>query len=107
MVNVIVTVICYQLPVTSYQVTGIRYQVSGILETISTYHPYRTRNATMGRIRYGETFRGDSRLGEATFKYRAVHWFNQVPTSVYSGGLAAVKHKLRAWVWKNVAVDWG
>ena len=80
---------------------------SGILQTISTNHPYRTRNASSGRIRYGETFRGDSSLSEASFKYRAVHWFNQVPPAVYSGGLASVKHKLRAWVWKNVAVDWG
>ena len=79
----------------------------GIFETISTDHPYRTRNTTSGRIRYGESFQGESSLVEASFKYRAVHWFNQVPPSVYSGGLATVRHKLREWVLKNVAVDWG
>ena len=79
----------------------------GILDTISTNHPYRTRNATSGRIRYGETFQGGSSLVQASFKHRAVHWFNKVPPSVYSGELASVKHKLRVWVLRNVAVDWG
>ena len=35
----------------------------------------------------------------------AVHWLNKVPCSVYTGGLASVKHKLRVWVLKNVAID--
>ena len=55
---------------------------AGILESISTQHPYRTRNATNGRIRYGEHFSGESSLTEASFKHRAVHWYNEVPASV-------------------------
>ena len=65
-------------------------------DSISTEHPYRTRNATSGRIRYGESFRGDSSLVEASFKHRAVHWYNKVPTSIYRGRLGNVKYKLRA-----------
>ena len=80
---------------------------SGIFVTISTQHPYRTRNATDGRIRYGENFQGGSSIIQGSFKHRAVHFYNQVPPAVYSGSLLAVKHKLREWVRKNVAVDWG
>ena len=75
--------------------------------TISTEHPYRTRNATNERIRYGESFQGGSSLIAASFKHRAVHWFNQVPPEVYRGSLSVVKHKLKEWVRKNVDIDWG
>ena len=46
-------------------------------ESISTQHPYRTRNATSGRIRFGEQFRGESSL------IRAVYWNNEVPALIY------------------------
>ena len=76
-------------------------------DSISTQYPYRTRNAATGRIRFGEGFRGDSSLVDASFKHRAVHWYNEVPVDVYRGKLETVKHKLRQWVKKNVAIDWG
>ena len=76
-------------------------------DSISTEHPYRTRNATSGRIRYGESFQGDSSLVKASFKQRAVHWYNEVPASTYRGSLLTVKYKLRLWVKKNVPIDWG
>ena len=80
---------------------------ASIRESISTSHPYRTRNATIGRIRFGEHFRGESSLVEASFKHRAVHLYNDVPASVYRGSLPAVKFKLRDWIKKNVPIDWG
>lgn len=79
----------------------------GIHQSISTQHPYRTRNATTGQIRYGEHFRGESSLIQASFKHRAVHWYNAVPASVRTGSLATVKHKLKKWVKLNVPIDWG
>ena len=66
-----------------------------IMETISTHHPYSTRNAANGRIRFGESFRGDSSLVDASFKHRAVHFYNEVPASVYRGSLPSVKYKLK------------
>ena len=72
-------------------------------ESISTQHPYFVRNASNERIRFGETFR----LLGASFKYRAVKWYNQVPVSVYQGTQQTVKNKLREWVKKNVPMDWG
>ena len=76
-------------------------------ESISTHHPYRTRNASNGRIRFGETFNGGSTLTEASFRNRAVHMYNQVPASVLQGRQLTVKHKLREWVRKSVPIDWG
>ena len=78
---------------------------SPLSKSISTQHPYGTRNATLGQIRFGESFRGDSSLTKASFRYRAVHWFNAVPISVRNGALETVKKKLRKWVWQNVPID--
>ena len=75
--------------------------------SISTQHPYLTRNAANERIRFGETFRSESSLLETTFKYRAVKWYNQVPVSVYRGTQQTVKYKLREWVKRNIPMDWG
>ena len=80
---------------------------SSICESISTVHPYRTRSASSGLIRYGETFQGDSSLFTASFKYRAVHWYNAVPVGVRTGNLATVKNKLKKLVKQNVPTDWG
>ena len=78
-----------------------------IQKSISTDHPYRTRNASNGRIRFGETFRGVSSLTEASFKHRAVHMYNQVPAPAFQGSHLTVKHKLREWVRKSIPIDWG
>ena len=76
-----------------------------LYNSISTQHPYPTRNATFGQIRFGETFRGESSLSIASFRNRAVHWFNAVPVSVRTGKLPAVKRKLRKWIWQNIPID--
>ena len=71
---------------------------SALHQSISTQHPYRTRRAALGLIRFGETFNGDSSLVYASFKHRAVHWYNAVPVSVRTGSLETVKHKLKKWI---------
>ena len=76
-----------------------------LYNSISTQHPYPTRNATFGQIRFGETFRGESSLSNASFRNRAVHWFNAVPVSVRTGKLPTVKRKLRKWIWQNIPID--
>ena len=80
---------------------------AAIHDSISTQHPCKTRNAATGQIRFGENFRGESSLVQASFKHRAVHCYNAVPTSVRTGSLATVKKKLRKWVKLNVPIDWG
>ena len=54
--------------------TIISGKPSVIHHSISTQHPYNTRRAATGHIRFGETFHGDSSLIAASFKHRAVHW---------------------------------
>ena len=76
-------------------------------KSITTEYPYVTRRAAHGQIRYGETFRGDSDLVSASFKHRALHCYNAVPTSVRTGTLATVKQKLKVWVKQNIPIDWG
>ena len=60
----------------------------------------------MGQIRFGETFFGNSSIISASFKHRAVHWYNAVPVSVRDGSIGSVKKKLKAWVLKNIPLDW-
>ena len=78
-----------------------------IHESISTNYPYRTRSASSGLIRFGETFKGQSNLANLSFKHRAVQLYNTVPVSVRTGSLATVKGKLKKWVKQNVPIDWG
>ena len=75
-----------------------------LVSSISTEHPYMTRSATEGHIRYGESFRHDSALGASSFRHRSVRWYNLVPSSVRTGTLVTVKKKLRKWIWQNVPI---
>ena len=67
--------------------------------SLPTDHPYQTRNAAVGNIWFNETF-----IFNNTFKYRAMTWYNSMPSS---GKLASVKRKLKIWIEENVTVDWG
>ena len=75
-------------------------------QALESNFPYRTRSAAMGQIRFGETFFGNSSIISASFKHRAVHWYNAVPVSVRDGSIGSVKKKLKAWVLKNIPLDW-
>ena len=51
-----------------------------IYETMSADHPYRTRQAAQGEIRYAVNFGSQSSsLTERTFKYQARKFYNQIP----------------------------
>ena len=67
---------------------------------LTTDHPYKTRSATSGHIRLGETCTN-------TFKYRAMISYNSVPNKVMTGSIPTVKRKLKQWVLENVPLDWG
>ena len=77
---------------------------ASLYSAFSTEYPYRTRNAAMGRIRFGENFQCRSRL---SFKNRAVLDYNRVPAEVLRGAVPTVKLKLRNWVKQNVPIDRG
>ena len=73
-----------------------------LFSTLSTEHPYHTRNAANGNIRLGE---GNSCT--STFKYRARLFYNSVPGTIKTGSLQTVKKKLKQWVLENEPLDWG
>ena len=77
---------------------------ASLYSAFSTEYPYRTRNAAMGRIRFGENFHCRSRL---SFKNRAVLDYNRVPADVLRGAVPTVKLKLRNWVKQNIPIDRG
>ena len=69
--------------------------------SISTQHPCNTRSSTRGLIRFGENFDGPN----SSFRYRAMNWYNSVPTGVRIGSLDTVKKNLKHWVRQNVPID--
>ena len=82
--------------------TMITGQPRPLHASLPTDHPYMTRNAAAGNIRYGENM-----TSTKTFKYRAMAWYNPIPTEVKTGTIPTVKRKLKAWVKKSVPMEWG
>ena len=74
-----------------------------LFNSIVKEHPYNTRNASVGNIRYSEGFTNE----QVTFKGRARSWYNQVPIDIRTdGSLQTQKKKLKKWISKNVPADW-
>ena len=69
---------------------------------LTSSYPYRTRSAARGLIRLE-----DSTASTKTFKHRAMVSYNRVPGDITRGSLETVKKKLKQWVLKNIALDWG
>ena len=71
-------------------------------QELTSEYPYRTRNATSGKIRLGENFQSKS-----SFENRAAKSYNQVPTEIFSGSLPTVNFKFKTWEMQNVSIDKG
>ena len=67
---------------------------------MSDQYPRNTRNAARGQIRSSETFKSTS-----TFKYRAMQWYNSVPSDVRTGSTSTVKKKLKNWISSSIPID--
>ena len=67
---------------------------------MSDQYPRNTRNAARGQIRSSETFKSTS-----TFKYRAMQWYNSVPSDVRTGSTFTVKKKLKNWISSSIPID--
>ena len=73
---------------------------------LSTNYPYRTRQATNGSIRYGETFNTKNSLTQSSFAYRGLKDYNMIPANIRAcNTLATFKTKLKKWVLANVNIS--
>ena len=71
-----------------------------LYQALSIDYPRQTRNAAHGQIRQDESF-----SSQATFKYRAMKFFNSVPQDVRIGSTVTVKRKLKQWIKTNIPID--
>ena len=77
-----------------------------IRKKFSTDHPYPTRQATGGGLRFGEEFDATSGLGHKSFCYRGTQNYNRVPTYLRKEKtLLTFKYKLKQWVSNNIPLD--
>ena len=75
-------------------------------QKFSTNYPYRTRQATTGSIRYGETFNTKSSLIQKSFAHRGLKDYNMIPSSIRaSPTVSTFKTKLKKWVIANVNIS--
>ena len=77
-----------------------------LAQKMSTTHPYRTRQATAGGIRYGELFASTQSRTQDSFCYRTAGQYNSIPAEIRSiTYLPKFKTKLKQWVGSNVPID--
>ena len=68
-------------------------------------HPYQTRQATDGSIRFGEDFSGKQAITHSSFRYRAARDYNRIPAKIRTAKtIQTFKCKLRQWVSSNIPV---
>ena len=73
---------------------------------MSTSHPYQTRQATEGAIRFGEQFEGKSSIAGNSFCYGGTLAYNMIPAGVRSAKTYQnFKYRLKKWVMSHVPVD--
>ena len=97
--------IFYQSVVTAHKIvtTNSPFHLSA---RMSTAHPRRTRQATTGCIRFGETFTANQSLVKTSFCYRATTQYNSIPASIRSiRSIPTFKSRLKKWVEINVPID--
>ena len=97
--------IFYQSIVTAHKIvtTNSPYHLA---MRMNTTHPRRTRQATTGCIRFGETFSANQSIVKTSFCYRATTQYNSIQASIRSiRSIAIFKSKLKKWVEVNVPID--
>ena len=73
---------------------------------MSTTHPYVTRQATGGAVRFGEQFGRKSLIGGNSFCYSGTQDYNRIPADIRNvQTLKNFKYRLRNWVTSNIQVD--
>ena len=71
-----------------------------------TSHPYQTRQATDGAIRFGEQFDARRELTRGSFCYSGTMEYNTIPVEIRAANTAQTfKYKLKKWVVGNIPID--
>ena len=72
----------------------------------STDHPYRTRQATGGSLRFGENFDARSGLSHDSFCYKGTILYNRIPAYIRkTRTLQTFMYKLRQWISTIIPLD--
>ena len=72
---------------------------------MSTSHPYNTRQAGTGSIRYGEQFSTSQDRVQSSYCYRATRDYNSIPAYIRSTRfLPSFKVKLRKWISETISI---
>ena len=72
----------------------------------SNDHPYRTRQAAGGGLRFGENFDGKSDLSHTSFCYRGTVDYNRIPVYIRRAKtMQTFKYKLKQWISTNIPLD--
>ena len=75
-------------------------------QRMTTTHPYPTRQATGGAIRFGEQFSRRSLLAGNSFCYSGTQDYNRIPADIRNvQTIKNFKYKLRKWVTSNIPED--
>ena len=73
---------------------------------MDTSHPYNTRQAYEGGIRFGEKFEVKSNLSRNSFCYSSTLDYNKLPAEIrQSKSVGVFKYKLKNWIKSNIPVD--
>ena len=71
-----------------------------------TSHPYQTRQATDGFIRFGEQCDARRELTRSGFCYKGTQDYNLIPAEIRaSRTVQTFKYKLKKWVENNIPLD--
>ena len=72
----------------------------------STDHPYRTRQATGGGLRFGEEYDATSGLSHGNFCYRGTVNYNRIPAHIRKAkSVQTFKFKLKQWVSTDISLS--
>ena len=94
--------ILYQSIILTHKIASTGSPAS-LAEKMSTSHPYNTRQANSGSIRYGEQFSSSDERGHSSFCYRGTKDYNRIPAFIRSTKfLPSFKYKLRKWIEENI-----
>jgi hypothetical protein len=97
--------IFYQSVILAHKIvmTGAPYYLA---QKMSTDHPYQTRQATFGGIRFGEAFHSTQSRTQNSFRYRSTLQYNSIPAELRTiSYLPRFKTKLKLWVASNIPLD--